>query len=89
MLISISDHESFWGGVSDREGQGGWGVGGITLVSFTLRSQSKSMVGGEFFLSCQLLLVEAQEICFIQADLKCAPEGGKRGQQCKEQKVGR
>lgn len=49
MLISISDHESFWGGVSDREGLG-WGgrVGVISLVSFTLRSQFKSMVGGEF-----------------------------------------
>lgn len=49
MLISISDHESFWGGVSDWEGWGGGDmVGGFTFVSFTLRSQSKSRVGEEF-----------------------------------------
>lgn len=45
MLISISDHESFWGGVSDWEGWGAWGGSHLCVL---LSDLSKSMVGGEF-----------------------------------------
>lgn len=73
--------------MTGRDGEGGeWGVSHLCLLLSDL-SLNPWLEGS--FLSCQLLLVEVQATCLIQTDLKCAPEGGKQGQQCKEQKVGR
>lgn len=71
--------------MTGRDG-GAWG-GDHTCVFYSQICLNPWLEGS--FLSCQLLLVQAQATCLIQADLKCAPEGGKQGQQCKERKVGR
>lgn len=70
-------------------GRDGGGVGGGSHLCLLLSDLSLNPRMEGSFLSCQLLLVQAQAICLIQADLKCAPEGGKRGQHRREQKVGR
>lgn len=57
MLISISDHESFWGGVSDWEGWGGRGGDSHLCLLLSDLSLNPGLEGS--FLSCQLLLVQA------------------------------